>query len=156
MSFWFLFQVRFPLPVATKYVMHSYCHRKVLHGLLSVTLYNLQIYTMLLTDHQAVTLQILLAWKSHCTNLLTNFWKKITVESERQHTWEKSRHHEYSCTLHKRLLKAEGEIQDLKAQIAYQRTAWEMRFMELQKRQHDLRAQVCAHSYCNYYMHLLN
>ncbi|XP_034164538.2 uncharacterized protein LOC117598409 [Pangasianodon hypophthalmus] len=68
--------------------------------------------------------------------------QKHFTESERQHIWEKSGHHEHSCTLYKRLLKAEGEIQDLKAQIANQRASWEMRFMELQKRQHDLRDQL--------------
>lgn len=55
-----------------------------------------------------------------------------------------------------RLLKAENDIQDLKAQIANQKATWEMRFMELQKRQHDLRDQVCGHLCCSYSMHLLN
>lgn len=49
---------------------------------------------------------------------------------------------ERSGALQKRLLRAEGEIQDLKTQIASQRASWEMRFMDLQKRQHDLRDQL--------------
>ncbi|XP_060776624.1 uncharacterized protein LOC132886086 isoform X2 [Neoarius graeffei] len=64
------------------------------------------------------------------------------TESERKHTWEKSHHHKHSGALHMRLLKAENDIQDLKAQIANQKATWEMRFMELQKRQHDLRDQL--------------
>ncbi|XP_072535855.1 uncharacterized protein [Salminus brasiliensis] len=54
----------------------------------------------------------------------------------------KTHPHERSSALHKRLLNAEGEIQDLKAQIASQRASWEMRFMDLQRRQHDLRDQL--------------
>lgn len=46
--------------------------------------------------------------------------------------------------LHKRLLKAEGEIQELKIEIANQRASWEMRFVELRRRQCDLRDQVCV------------
>ncbi|GAA6103024.1 uncharacterized protein LOC117598409 [Tachysurus ichikawai] len=68
--------------------------------------------------------------------------EKHFTESGRQHTWEKSHYHEHSCILHKRLMKAEGEIQGLKAQLASQKALWEMRFMELQKRQHDLRDQL--------------
>ncbi|XP_067305944.1 uncharacterized protein [Pseudorasbora parva] len=46
--------------------------------------------------------------------------------------------------LFKRLLRAEGEIQELKIEIANQRASWEMRFVELQKRQHDLRDQLTS------------
>ncbi|KAF7708711.1 uncharacterized protein LOC124385204 isoform X2 [Silurus meridionalis] len=67
---------------------------------------------------------------------------EVFLESERKDTWEKSHHHEHSCTLHKRLLKAEGEIQDLKAQIAYQRASRETRLSELQTKQHDLRDRL--------------
>lgn len=51
---------------------------------------------------------------------------------------------ERTSALHKRLLKAEGEIQELKIEISNQRASWEMRFVELQRRQHDLRDQVCG------------
>ncbi|KAL7887266.1 hypothetical protein AOLI_G00049870 [Acnodon oligacanthus] len=63
------------------------------------------------------------------------------AESEKQHKQVRTQH-ERSSALHKRVLKAEGEIQDLKAQIASQRASWEMRFTELQRRQHDLRDQL--------------
>ncbi|KAG1936186.1 CAP-Gly domain-containing linker protein [Pimephales promelas] len=46
--------------------------------------------------------------------------------------------------LHNRLLKAEGEIQELKIEIANQRASWEMRFVELRRRQRDLRDQLSA------------
>lgn len=51
---------------------------------------------------------------------------------------------ERTSGLFKRLLKAEGEIQELKIEIANQRASWEMRFVELQKRQHILKDQVCG------------
>ncbi|XP_009290306.1 uncharacterized protein [Danio rerio] len=46
--------------------------------------------------------------------------------------------------LFKRLLSAEGEIRELKIEIANQRASWDMRFVELQRRQHDLRDQLTS------------
>ncbi|RXN11663.1 centrosome-associated protein 350-like [Labeo rohita] len=51
---------------------------------------------------------------------------------------------ERTSGLFKRLLKAEGEIQELKIEIANQRASWEMRFVELQKRQHILKDQLTS------------
>ncbi|KAK9960393.1 hypothetical protein ABG768_008253 [Culter alburnus] len=51
---------------------------------------------------------------------------------------------ERTSGLYKRLLTAEGEIQELKIEIANQRASWEMRFIELQKRQLDLRDQLTS------------
>ncbi|XP_066538367.1 uncharacterized protein [Hoplias malabaricus] len=62
--------------------------------------------------------------------------------SEREKEYKQVKNHERSSGLHKRILRAEGEIQDLKTEIASQRASWEMRFTELQRRQHDLRDQL--------------
>ncbi|XP_051574023.1 uncharacterized protein LOC127452540 isoform X1 [Myxocyprinus asiaticus] len=66
----------------------------------------------------------------------------VNADSGKKARSEKRVHHGRTSALHKRLLMAEGEIQDLKAEIANQRASWEMRFIELQRRQHDLREQL--------------
>lgn len=68
----------------------------------------------------------------------------VTAASEKKTKPENCVQPERTSGLFKRLLKAEGEIQELKIEIANQRASWEMRFVELQKRQHDLRDQVCG------------
>ncbi|XP_051576607.1 CAP-Gly domain-containing linker protein 4-like [Myxocyprinus asiaticus] len=65
-----------------------------------------------------------------------------TNVNEKKTRPEKCVHRERTGVLQKRLLTAEGEIQDLKTEIANQRASWEMRFMELQRRQNDLREQL--------------
>ncbi|XP_052003510.1 uncharacterized protein LOC127658320 isoform X1 [Xyrauchen texanus] len=65
----------------------------------------------------------------------------VNADSGKKARPEKRVHRGRTSALHKRLLTAEGEIQDLKAEIANQRASWEMRFIELQRRQHDLREQ---------------
>ncbi|KAK6326112.1 hypothetical protein J4Q44_G00017570 [Coregonus suidteri] len=46
-----------------------------------------------------------------------------------------------SSTMQRRLSKAEREIQALKTQITFERATWERKFVELQKKQQDLRYQ---------------
>lgn len=68
----------------------------------------------------------------------------VNADSEKKTKPENRVQHKRTSGLFKRLLKAEGEIQELKIEIANQRASWEMRFVELQKRQHNLRDQVCG------------
>ncbi|XP_028837189.1 uncharacterized protein LOC114790919 isoform X2 [Denticeps clupeoides] len=51
---------------------------------------------------------------------------------------------ERSNVLHTRLSAAEEEIHTLKSQIAGERVSWEKRFIELQRRQQDLRDQLVS------------
>ncbi|XP_057196464.1 uncharacterized protein LOC130558194 isoform X2 [Triplophysa rosa] len=57
---------------------------------------------------------------------------------------EKCVQRERTSALHRTLLRAEGEIQELKEEISNQRASWDMRFVELRKRQHDLREQLTS------------
>ncbi|KAA0703575.1 hypothetical protein E1301_Tti022610 [Triplophysa tibetana] len=57
---------------------------------------------------------------------------------------EKCVQRERTSALHQRLVRADGEIQKLKIEIYNQRASWDMRFLELQKRQHDLREQLTS------------
>ncbi|KAL1258878.1 hypothetical protein QQF64_009455 [Cirrhinus molitorella] len=68
----------------------------------------------------------------------------VSTDSEKKAKPQNSVQHERTNGLIKRLLKAEGEIQELKIEIANQRASWEMRFVELQKRQHILKDQLTS------------
>ncbi|XP_026140497.1 uncharacterized protein LOC113116512 [Carassius auratus] len=68
----------------------------------------------------------------------------VNADSEKKVKSETCVQPERTSGLFKRLLKAEGEIQELKIEIANQRASWEMRFVELQKRQHNLREQLTS------------
>ncbi|KAL4657555.1 centrosome-associated protein 350-like isoform X1 [Arapaima gigas] len=59
---------------------------------------------------------------------------------------EQSQHHIHSNTVQKRLSKAEEQIQLLKSQLASEKASWERRFMELQRKQQELRDQVWANT----------
>ncbi|XP_016429735.1 uncharacterized protein LOC107756920 [Sinocyclocheilus rhinocerous] len=68
----------------------------------------------------------------------------VNADSEKKVKPENCVQPERTSGLFKRLLKAEGEIQELKIEIANQRPSWEMWFVELQKRQHNLRDQLTS------------
>ncbi|XP_016305073.1 uncharacterized protein LOC107660307 isoform X1 [Sinocyclocheilus anshuiensis] len=68
----------------------------------------------------------------------------VNADSEKKAKPENCVQHERTSGLFRRLLKAEGEIQELKIEIANQRASWETRFVELQKRQHNLRDQLTS------------
>ncbi|XP_073667783.1 uncharacterized protein [Paramisgurnus dabryanus] len=68
----------------------------------------------------------------------------VNLETERKGKPESRAQRERTSALHKRLLKAEEEIQELKIEISNQRASWEMRFIKLQRRQHDLRDQLTS------------
>ncbi|XP_064202746.1 uncharacterized protein LOC135260911 [Anguilla rostrata] len=59
----------------------------------------------------------------------------------------KRTHQEGRDVLHNQLVKAAGEIQQLKSQLASQRASWEKRFVELQRRQQVLREQLASKTF---------
>ncbi|XP_066572452.1 uncharacterized protein LOC136762816 [Amia ocellicauda] len=57
---------------------------------------------------------------------------------------EKSNRHDFSNLVCKRLSKAEGDIQLLKTQIVNEKMLWERKFLELQRKQQELREQLSS------------
>ncbi|KAJ8405090.1 hypothetical protein AAFF_G00330110 [Aldrovandia affinis] len=61
-----------------------------------------------------------------------------------------------SNVLHTRLSKAEGEIELLKSQLTCEKASWDRRFVELQRKQQDLREQLASETFARARIFLKN
>ncbi|KAI1894876.1 hypothetical protein AGOR_G00120280 [Albula goreensis] len=81
------------------------------------------------------------------TGTAWNVQFKNVPESEVESRAKTTTRRDRSNGVHKRLSKAEGAIQLLRSQIACEKASWDRRFLELQRKQQELREQLVSETF---------